>query len=451
MRGICLLSCFLIFFAANSAAQDTAPASTSPSADVLTLDQAVTLALANNRTIKIAKLNSQIDEDAIAVVKTYRFPEVTVYALASQLLTPINFEFLKGSLGTLPGVGDVPAQDTKIHTALKPSFYGIMELKQPLSQLYKINLNVHLAKLNQQLDDEKVREQQQTVTSQVKQAYYQLLQTQSALDSSDENLKSDRELDRVTTQYVDQGTALKADSLAVKAQLAQEEYNNLNLSDSIASQKEQLNDLLGRDIRADFRVSPVSDATRLETNLEAAQTQALASRPELREARLQIKQAEFSRRITKSTYIPDVSLSFHNISLTNVQLLPSNVASVGVLVSWDPLDWGRRRHQLAENSKQIEQAQSAATETESQVLIDVNSKFRKLKESRLLLHAGEIARDAQKENLRVVMNQFEQKAALSKDVLQAQASLSGADHQYQQALLNFWTAKANFEKALGEE
>jgi outer membrane protein len=171
------------------------------------------------------------------VVKTYRFPEVAVYALAAQLLTPINFEFLKGSLGTLPGVGPVPDQNINFHTALKPSFYGIMEVKQPLSQLYKINLNVHLAKLNQQLDDEKVRQQQQTVASQVKQAYYQVLQTQSSLDSSDENLKSDRELDRVTTQYVEQGTALKADSLAAKAQLAQEEYNNLNLSDSIVSQK----------------------------------------------------------------------------------------------------------------------------------------------------------------------------------------------------------------------
>ena len=177
---------------------------------MLTLDQAVSLALTNNRTIKIAKLNSQIDEDAIAVVKTYRFPQVTVYALAAQLLTPINFEFLKGSLGTLPGVGPVPDSRHQDPHALKPSFYGIMELKQPLSQLYKISLNVHLAKLNQQLDDEKVREQQQTVASQVKQAYYQVLQTQSALDSSDENLKSDRELDRVTTQYVDQGNRPKS-------------------------------------------------------------------------------------------------------------------------------------------------------------------------------------------------------------------------------------------------
>ena len=101
MRGIYLCSCLLLLFAASAAAQEAAPSAASSSAETLSLEQAVSLSLSNNRTIKIAKLNAQIDEDVIAVAKTYRFPKVTVYALAAQLLTPINFEFLKGSLGTL--------------------------------------------------------------------------------------------------------------------------------------------------------------------------------------------------------------------------------------------------------------------------------------------------------------------------------------------------------------
>ena len=37
------------------------------------------------------------------------------------------------------------------------------------------------------------------------------------------------------------------------------------------------------------------------------------------------------------------------------------------------------------------------------------------------------------------------------DVLQTQASLAEATHELQQALLAFWTAKAEFEKAVGED
>jgi len=220
---------------------------------------------------------------------------------------------------------------------------------------------------------------------------------------------------------------------------------------SLASQKEQLNDLLGRDIRTDFSVAEVPEATTIEASLDAAQAQALSARPELAEARLTVQQAELNRRITKTQYIPDVSLAVTNLSLTNINLLPSYVATAGVLVSWDPIDWGRRKHELAAASKTIEQSKNSANETEAQILVEVAAKFRKLGETRALLHATTLQRDAEREKLRVVRNQFEQKTALLKDVLQQKMSLEMVTNQYNQALLSFWTAKADFEKSLGEE
>jgi outer membrane protein TolC len=95
----------------------------------------------------------------------------------------------------------------------------------------------------------------------------------------------------------------------------------------------------------------VPEATAIEASLDAAQAQALSARPELAEARLAVQQAELNRRITKTQYIPDVSLAVNNLSLTNINLLPSYVATAGVLVSWDPIDWGRRKHELATASK----------------------------------------------------------------------------------------------------
>ncbi len=442
-----LLFCLLVGSSVSVFAQDSAP----PESVVLTLEQAVSIAHANNRSVKNAQLVASIDEDQIAEARTYRFPSLNLYALGSQLLTPVDFSFQRGAFGSFPGIGPVPATDTRIHTPLRPTFYALTRFSQPLSQQYKIGLNIKQAKLAKLVDEQKLRAQEQSVTSQVKEAYYAIQRTQSALASSEENLKFDRELDRTTEQYVAEKTALKSDSMDVKAKIAQEEYNNLMLRDSLASQKEQLNDLLGRDIRTDFAVTEVSEATIVETNLDAAQAQALSARPELAEARLTMQQAELNRRITKTQYIPDVSFAVNNLSLTNVNLLPSNVATAGVLVSWDPIDWGRRRHELAAASKTIEQSKNSANETEAQILVEVAAKFRKLGETRALLHATTLQRDAEREKLRVVMNQFEQKGALLKDVLQQKTSLESVTNQYNQALLSFWTAKADFEKSLGEE
>ncbi len=442
-----LLFCLLVGSSVSAFAQDSAPSESA----VLTLEQAVSISQANNRSVKNAQLVTSIDEDQIAEARTYRFPSLNLYALGSQLLTPVDFSFQRGAFGSFPGIGPVPATDTRIHTPLRPTFYALTQFSQPLSQQYKIGLNIKQAKLAKLVDDQKLRAQKQSVTNQVKQTYYALLRTQSALASSEENLKFDRELDRTTEQYVAEKTALKSDSMDVKAKIAQEEYNNMMLRDSLASQKEQLNDFLGRDIRTDFSVAEVPEATIIEASLDAAQAQALSARPELAEARLTVQQAELNRRITKTQYIPDVSLAVNNLSLTNVNLLPSNVATAGVLVSWDPIDWGRRRHELAAASKTIEQSKNSANETEAQILVEVGAKFRKLGETRALLHATALQRDAEREKLRVVMNQFEQKAALLKDVLQQKTSLESITNQYNQALLSFWTAKADFEKSLGEE
>ena len=55
------------------------------------------------------------------------------------------------------------------------------------------------------------------------------------------------------------------------------------------------------------------------------------------------------------------------------------------------------------------------------------------------------------EKLREVNDKFRQSSVLLRDVLQQQAAVANANHDYEQALLAFWTAKAEFEKALGEE
>src|SRR5499425_1695760 len=235
---------FIISICSGLAVNAQEPATSGP--PPVTLEEAVSLAQANNRQVKNAILAVAIDEDQITEARTYRKPSLNVYALGSQLLTPVDFTFQKGVFGTFPGIGPVPATETKIHTPLRPTFYGFVQVSQPLSQQYKIGLNIRQARVNKQADEEKLRAQKQSVINEVKKLYYAILQTQSSLASSDENLKFDLELDRTTEQQVIEKAALKSESMSVKARIAQEEYNNLALINTFASQKEQLNSLMGR-------------------------------------------------------------------------------------------------------------------------------------------------------------------------------------------------------------
>jgi outer membrane protein len=346
----------------------------------------------------------------------------------------------------------VPSQTTKITTGTSASALVSGQAIQPLSQLYRLNLNVHLQQTGKKLQEETLRQQRQQVTDSVKTAYYNLLQLESGIEATEESIKSYQELDRTTVEYVSQKTALEYQSLGVKAQLAQSQLDLVTLQDNYATQKENLNVLLGRDIRTDFRVSGVPAALPEEMNLAAAQDRALKNRSEIRQAQLKNEQAIFAERIQKSKYIPDVGAAFTYFSpFTSSSFVPRNITSVGFLLTWDVWDWGYKKHVLDEKRHTTEQSRLNISETESQVLVDVDNHFRKLREARAKLSVAQLGKDAEKEKLRVVLEQYKQKAALLSTALQEQSNWSQAVTNYQQALAGFWTARADFEKSLGED
>jgi outer membrane protein TolC len=444
IRGLQLLAIILVMASPLivAAQQNPGPAS----AEILTLDQAISLALHDNRQVKNAQLSMGQAGDAVAAARTLRLPSMHVYSLVSQ-------QFVKHDTGNsetnvVPGVGPF----FSIGTARGPTAIFAGQILQPLSQQHRIRLGIEQAGLAREVEGEKLRQAEQTTVNQVKQNYYGILQTQSALDSLLEAIKYYRELDRVTGDNVAQQVSLKGDSLEVKTRLAKAEYEALNLTNQLATEKEQLNNLLGRDVRAEFRVAAVAGASGFDTELALARSRALDQRPELREARLKVRQAEVERRIKKSEYIPDVSLGFTYMSLRNFdEAIPKNSASLSVAVSWEAFDWGRKKNQLAEKDSAVEQAKNGQREAESLVLIEVGDKFRKLQQTRQALVVAQLGQETARENMRVSVNKYKLQAVLFSDVLQTQATMADANYQYQQALLAYWTARAEYEKAIGAD
>jgi outer membrane protein TolC len=120
-------------------------------------------------------------------------------------------------------------------------------------------------------------------------------------------------------------------------------------------------------------------------------------------------------------------------------------------LKWDPFDWGGRKDEVRQKDVSVKQSLYQLQETQAQITLDVDNNFRKLEESRSMLAVAQAGKDAADEKLREVSDAFKHSSVLLRDVLQQQASVANADHNYEQSLLAFWNAKALFEKALGEE
>src|SRR5262245_6771433 len=424
---------------------------TAASAQTLSLDEAVTLALAHNRTVANAAIEVEKEEHDIATARSRRLPSFTIESQASQLLRPVDVTFSRGAFGTIPGIGPVPTDDATIRTPAQLSFILDAQASQPLTPLFKINLNVKLTEITRDYGREQLREARLAIANQVSRVYFSIAQSRAALEANDRSLALLEELDRAVGRRVVQQVALKSDALSVQSKIAQAELQRLGIEHTIASQKEQLNQLMGRDLRTPFDVVDLPEATVEQVSLETAQTRALDARPDVRQARVKLQQAEIARRIAKTDYLPDAQLTVSYLSPMNIEGAPHQIASAALQLKWEPFDWGRKGRALATKDLAIRQAQNAVRETEDRALLEINGQFRRLEHARLELRSEPIGQEAAREQARIRVAQYSTQAALFSDVLQAESSLADMDNQFQQALSSFWTARADFERALGEE
>ncbi len=425
--------------------QETAPE--------LRLSEALRQAAEGNPSIVRIRLEGAKLSERLAGAKTRRLPLFEVSVLGSQQLRGIDFLFRQGLFGLYPGIGPVPAVDTRVTSGQRPTALIYAQVAQPLTQQHLIGLNLAQLDLQRQINEQKLRAERQKVLSDVKKAYYAILLTQSGLGATRQGIELYRELDRVTREYVAQKVALRSDGLEVETRLAKAEYDALLLEDQLATQKQQLNMLMGRAINTPFSVTLSEQAVGVpEIELASLRERALEERPEIREAHLKAKQAELDRRAKKAEYIPEVSLALSYFSPLNFsEMLPTHITSLGILFKWEVFDWGRRARELAEKRLTIEQAQSGLEEARSLVAIDVEAKYRKVQQTRQLVRIAQLVQEQSGENVRVASNKYREQSSLLKDVLQAQTELERSRFEREQALLSFWIAQADLEKAVGED
>jgi len=421
-------------------------------APFLALEDAITIAERENHQLaSTARQVGQADERA-AAARTRRLPALRLDAFGGRAVNSPEVEIPAGSLGTVPGVGPFPAQDTNVSI---PDDYGAVAMfsaTQPLTQQYRIGLQVEVARLDRKVAKEEVRREKHRVAAEVRTTYYDISATEAGIEALRDLVRSVEEVDAVTTRFLDEGVVLRSDALEVKARLASERQRLAEAESGLATQRERLNQLLGRELATPFRVAKPSDISprAAALTLEVARERAQGARPEIRTLSLRAEQAETARRIVNSGWIPDLSLAAAYARGENLAL-PENVTTVGLYLSWEPFDWGRKRHEARERSLQKEQALEGRKEAQQQIEVEVAQRWRALKDAAALLEAMRLEEEASAASLDTDRNRYQENATILRDLLRTEARLSAARHGLTDALAGYWSAAAELERAIGNE
>ena len=334
MRGCCLFLAGMVL---------AWPAGGEP----LTLDAAIAEALASSSAL--AARSAQVDQagEEAAALKTRLLPKLQFELMGGYLLDEVEFVFPRGALGVYPATGPIPGDDIPIVAGDQFTVLGNLQIAQPLSQLLSIRLATRASEAGQKVAAAELASARLELVAAVTELYFGLLETGSSLRSGGAALARLRELVRQLEELAEKQVVLPADLLEAKLALASREHQQRVLENAEISRREELLRLLGRPLDGVLELAELPPPAPYEGSLEQARKTALAARPDLEVARHRAEQAELAARAEKAGRWPELSLALQYVTPYQLDPLPDHIASLGLQFSWEPWDWGRRRHEVA--------------------------------------------------------------------------------------------------------
>jgi outer membrane protein TolC len=395
-------------------------------ANVLTLKGAIAVADEKNREIQKAKADvTKIRWDE-AAVETTRLPNLKVLSYLSQ-----------------NSVGSTVIPD-------RANAFVFAAALVPVTQQYRIGLQAKVLKLARAIAAQKLQQEMESTRAKVKTAYYALALDQSTLSDIQDAIKYLEELHKTALDQVNKGDAIKVEAMEVEARIAKAQLDLLKAKNSASINEEKFNLLLGRKLTEPVSLESISPPSELEIDRSQAEARALTNRPEIRIAEAKIKLVNTEKRVILSHYIPDVSIGAVYVGLPgfNNLIIPKNTLAPGIFINWTAFDWGRKVFESKAKTSEERAALLSLQNVRDEIIIDVHSQLNKLTEARLAVSTAQLARSTARESLRVAINRYRVASAKLDEVLERQSNLADSTNKYHKALLEFWEADAQFERAV---
>jgi outer membrane protein TolC len=226
-----------------------------------------------------------------------------------------------------------------------------------------------------------------------------------------------------------------------RAQLLEAKQELLTTDLQLSDLKLQLNDAIGLPLTTALDLDPNTVEAEPACARETCVAEALASHPEIVEARNEVEKAKASVRLAKTDiYVPDVDAFARYSYQNNVPFLARNFGSFGVHFSYDLFDSGRKRSLLRERESQLSQAKENLARLSDEVELAVQTAYNKLERTDQMRKVSEELVALRTESSRVLHEQLVRGETLSSQAdmgtaqeLEARTLLLQSELDYSQA------------------
>lgn len=262
---------------------------------VLSLEDAVKIALENNYEIKIAKNDLKISQTNVAAGNAGMLPKATASVSQNNNLQNLSQTRSDGSTTSLD---NAKSNSLNYGVGLDWTIFDGFKMFAKKEQLQEL----------QKLGETQLRLTIITKISDVQAAYYNLVQQQQQLSALDTTIVISNQRVNLAKNRFTIGKASKLEVLNAQVDINTDKVALLRQQELYKNSKIILNQLLARDTQTDFKV--VSDFT-MESKLEYAELKTLAEmqNPQIQALIISKKVAELELKQVKSGRYPTVALS----------------------------------------------------------------------------------------------------------------------------------------------
>ena len=439
---------------------------------VITLDQALQIALSENIAVKVA--DKEIERTKYAKRGTYAalFPQIdgsgSYQRTIKRQVVYFDGNPMAGLGGSSSGSGSTSGTGSGSEGSTSSSKGGGIEMGRlntmsfgvsaamPISnaQLWE---SVKITGMDVELAVEKARSSRLNMVSQVKNAYYAALFAKEAFDVYREVYENALNNYYETEKKYNVQKATELDMARAKTNVANAIPNVYNAESSVMLSLWQLKAVMGVDLEMNLDVvGSINDyAGMLEYDTAQHNEISLESNSTMKQLAIQAEELARSIRLKQYAYIPTLSLAFNFSGNTLFNDVPSSqwnwtpYSTVGLSLQIPIFSGLKRMNDVKQARNQYQQMQYNITDTERNLKIAIRQSLNTMDTNVKSYSAAEEAVDAAQKAYNIASKSYEVGRATLTDLNDAQLALTQAKLSQSQAIYNFVVAKTSLEQNLG--
>lgn len=456
---------------------------------IITLEQALEIALSENVSVKVADMEIQRTEYAKKGSYAALFPQIDASGAYQRTIKKqvmyMDFDMssLGGAMGgmgsgegdegvTLPDGTQIPGMEEGMEGSADAAASANDGLEvgrwntwsagvtaaMPLvnAQLWK---SIRISGLDVELAVEKARSSRLDMVTQVKNAYFSALLAKEAFDVYRQVYENAMQNLEDTQKRYDAQKASDMDLLRAKTTVANAVPNVYNAEGNVILTLWQLKAVLGVDLDMNIDVAGKLDdwSQHMFYDIHQHDSISLDRNTTMKQLAIQAEMLAESIKVQQYASIPSLAVAFNfsmnamtnDFKFSEYRWTPYSY--VGLSLNIPIFAGGKRYQQIRQAKNQYEQVQLQTVNTERQLKIAIRQHLNTMETSMKSYYAAKDAVVSAQKGYDIVEKSFQVGRSTLIEINDAQLALTQAQLAASQAVYNFLTAKAQLEQALGQD